>query len=381
MTILKPIFLLIALLLVSPIHSQEDPAPPPPTCMKIPRPDMMTIWEIPEGSPLCNISTSPTSGFSYGIVADKRLKTLRFLTKGFNQTINQMYVSEKSLLGGPYSIAIYRPNLKFSHFVTFEVTNQDEKLYKFDYTISENVMDAQYRTTYYIAEGDIVTKGSMFHHILLGVLLFVQVLVLMSVMGGNNIQFAIAFNTALFIPLSITTWMMTFEKLQSFLIALGICLVVGFAAGMANKKLGNLILAFVCGILHLLFYFFGGTKDSRAYLLLAFVLTMGIPAYCAVMLTIGTRAAKISLIAQFGIFWLQTYLFWSAIFVVTPSEMALRILRGPMDYRGGIVGQGFILVWRNLVSLVVIIGFEALAAYNRFEGDKKTISMDSKTLL
>lgn len=357
---------------------QEDPAadkkPETPSCIKFYRPDLLETWIVPPGSPLCKIDKPSYSGFYYGLVAGG--KDLFITARGMKESFEAMKISEKS-----FSVVVYKKNLKMAHFVSIEKTDNNDLKYNFEYIIEDSLMYGQYRTTYYVGEDDFLVEGADIKNAITFAICLMQLVQLSSIAGQGNLLFGLAFNFFLLVPTSVILVLFRFDNIKKMAMALGGVLVVALVAGYIAKRSKNLVYSVSCGILLVVYYWLAGTDEIRGFFIPALLLSLAVPGYYSVINCEGTKAAKITFVMQFGLFWMQTFLFWAYLFVVTIPGMWLRITSLPSDYKAPVVGKGFFITWHAWVILAAVIGLEGMTAMNRFAGDRKTLTMDSGNML
>lgn len=370
---------LLFVLLLGRSLQQEDPAaekkkPETPFCIKFYRPDLLETWIVPPTSPLCKVDKPSYSGFYYGLVAGGQ--DLFITARGIKESFNAMQVSEKT-----FSVVVYKKNLKMAHFVTIEKTDNNDLKYNFEYVIDDTMANGQYRTTYYVGEEDFLVEGADIKNAITFAFCILQVIQLSSISGPGNMLFGLAFNFFLMVPASIILVMFQFDNIKKLAMTLGGVLLVALIAGYIAKHTKNLVYSVACGILMLAYYWLAGTDEIRAFFIPILLPAFAIPGFYSIVNCEGTKAAKITFIMQFGLFWAQVFLFWSYLFVVTIPGMWVRITGCPSDYKAPVVGKGFFITWHSWIIWAAVLGFEFVTAMNRFAGDRKTLTMDSGNML
>ena len=160
-----------------------------------------------------------------------------------------------------------------------------------------------------------------------------------------------------------------------------IIVAVAVGAGAANQKSGNRYVSVIVGLISIIYYFFSGASENKWFFPIAAVLIIIISVVFGLMRTIGSMVDKYAYIAQFAIFWIQIFQFWSYIFLIYPAEQFWRFWKGPADYKSGVKGQGFSIWWWSLVSLIVVVAISSGAGYMRVIRDKKMSANVNKNLL
>ena len=158
-------------------------------------------------------------------------------------------------------------------------------------------------------------------------------------------------------------------------------MAVAVGAGAANQKSGNRYVSIVVGLISIAYYFFSGTYENKWFFPIAAAVLAIISVIFGLMRTIGSMADKSAYIAQFAIFWIQLFQFWSYIFVIYPAEQYWRFWTGPADYKSGVKGKGINQWWWSLVSLAVLSIVASAAGYMRVVRDKKMSANVNKNLL
>ena len=108
---------IIILVIGFTVQQQEEAKPEPeePHCMKFYRKDLLETWYVPPTSNLCNIDKPTYSSFYYGITA--KGDDLFIMSRDIKTSINSMKISEKTFMGGVFSVAIFKENQRFSLFM------------------------------------------------------------------------------------------------------------------------------------------------------------------------------------------------------------------------------------------------------------------------
>ena len=381
---------IIILVIGFTVQQQEEAKPEPeePHCMKFYRKDLLETWYVPPTSNLCNIDKPTYSSFYYGITA--KGDDLFIMSRDIKTSINSMKISEKTFMGGVFSVAIFKENQRFSHFLTITPTEDQEKLYSFEYILDESQFNGQYRSTYYVKESDISIKGADTRSAITLAVILTQIFIVSNVLCHKKawMQLGLAFNTMFIIPTSFILANFEFKTLKSLCITLGIVLLVAIVIAYLYMRNNNLVIGMIFGALFFLYYVLAGTRElstPRNFFIVGVVLITGAIVWFN---TIGTKAAKISYIVQYCSFWIQIFFFWAYLSVMTIPELWVRVSGCPSEYKVGISGKSFgsmILPWTTafviliLQYVVVSVKFDfSLFNFGANKSSKpETLAMDS----
>ena len=381
---------IIILVIGFTVQQQEEAKPEPeePHCMKFYRKDLLETWYVPPTSNLCNIDKPTYSSFYYGITA--KGDDLFIMSRDIKTSINSMKISEKTFMGGVFSVAIFKENQRFSHFLTITPTEDQEKLYSFEYILDESQFNGQYRSTYYVKESDISIKGADTRSAITLAVILTQIFIVSNVLCHKKawMQLGLAFNTMFIIPTSFILANFEFKTLKNLCITLGVVLLVAIVIAYLYMRNNNLVIGMIFGALFFLYYVLAGTRElstPRNFFIVGVVMITGAIVWFN---TIGTKAAKISYIVQYCSFWIQIFFFWAYLSVMTIPELWVRVSGCPSEYKVGISGKSFgsmILPWTTafviliLQYVVVSVKFDfSLFNFGANKSSKpETLAMDS----
>jgi len=357
------------------IRSQEaESSPPPPTnCIEIYRRDKMEKWIIPIGSALCQNNQTTQSGFKYGFTTFG--KTMRVISKDINTSIENMYVTEK--FSDRFSVSVYRPGLDYPHFLVLKVTDEELKLYNFEYEFNEESRNANFRSTYYIRAGDIEGMNGDFYLILTGVLVFLQFLVTSAGLGGDGQKYGCVYTSSVTIVMSTVMGLFQWNKRTTLCYVIAGIVVGAMIAGYFNQKKGTSMVSIGVSALMIVYYFLGGSVSHRTYTVTAMIfMFLGVFIPCFFRSS-GSFGVKLVYSLQFVAFWITQFLFWSYIFLITPPELHMRVWSGPSDYLLGYKGKGIYVNWPIIVCWFGSLILFGLSTYAKFSKEKIKLTFDS----
>jgi len=334
-------------------------------CLVIYRRDLMERWVAYNGSSLCSMDKPSTEDNKYGLKTIEGQLFVSWLNASVNVFDN--YISEKSV--DDFSTCLYRRELEIPHFVTITPTSNGSLHEKVQY-LYNNGSRGYFRTRYFVESGAFVKEGTSLLKIMNWAMYLIEIALIISSFIGSTSRFGNSFRSINLIGLSLLTGLVSFYSAGWF--TFWMILVIGFAAfvGYLVVKAKKRYLSVVLGLCMVIYYFFAWIYECKWLCILAFPLIVGEAAAFALMRHHMPSSDRVAQLTQSSIFWIQVFLFWSFVFVITPPEIYLRFFKGPSDYRLGIKGKGFtICVWPMIVLIIVLV-LQAIAGFLRITRDR-----------
>jgi hypothetical protein len=297
------------------------------------------------------------------------------VNKVMKKPLSELYVSDKST---SLSVIVTRPGLTVPHIFTFQPTEESSLLYRYKYEFD---VKSAFRTTYFVKPEDIIRDGAIFQPIYLLVTLGITCLFgFFLVTGAISIRFAVVLNTVWFIGTIIAMEFFPHDNFQDFATLLGAvggaAIVMGMFSYMIPGKWGTIIF----GSIFIIFHFFGSPPPLRS-------LIMGMIITVVVCLTIYTYAqlvcdkfTRFMVVVVFTIVSTQYFCIAAFYRVILPTEIYIRILKGPKSYMAGIPGTNSSIVMPRFFMLLGAIGGGLFLIFTKFKKGAK-ISADSKEFL
>lgn len=337
-------------------------------CFKTYRKDVMEEWTIPDDSPLCRLryTGEPSSTTKYFL---NWQETYHIVSKELNREYSDNWCTEKRN-DGKFSVSVYRPNLKFAHFLSIEIT--EEKVKQMVYIHSNSTgYTANQRSTLYAPPGSILRKDSGARTIMLWSLYGVFALLAITGIFLKVMNFGIAFMCVMIYGLAIATAFFKFTNVAVFAGILIAITVVAIGKGFLVWACLKAWVGIFLGFLLMPLYFFGGHEEQMIYFVVAFIILLMATLLVTWKIQFLLKGQKLRFVLLFQMYWFVQYLFWSFIFESYPAELVLRIMRGKQDYRYGVSGTGFRLWFPSLITLLVVIIFAVAAGLHASHKLKK----------
>ena len=337
-------------------------------CLVVYRKDLMETWIIPANSSLCNIKNEIFDNDKYGLEAKNG--ELMITSKGLNTTQSANYVSEKGTEGKIFSITVYRNDSEDPHFVSIQPTSQESKIGKSEHTKTTGLY-AHTRSTYYVRHTEISRENNIIKKTMFGFLMAIQSILLICSIFANISRFGCVFNTLLLVSLSHLTAWIKYDSILWFAVTLGVLFLVAFGAGFLNMRAGNRYVSILFGIVMVVYYVVGGSYTNRWFFGVAGSIISIEALLFGCLKLVGSKKERLLYSGQFGLFWIQVYLFWSYSYQIYPAEIYFRCYKGPKDYSLGLPGYGFALWWWSLVNLIGTVILAGICGFMRNHRDRK----------
>ena len=339
-------------------------------CMEIYRRDLMETWLIPKGSLLCNFKRISLDSRKIGLIAENG--TLWIVGPGFKSSIEDNYVSEKSLVY-PFSVNVYFPNLDSAYFMTLSV-NPYNGLFGGGFRFTRSTaLNGHSRALFSMATSDIRREGTETRILLIWSISACQMILLIRATFFKSSRIGSVFNAIFLVGVSMFTGLMRSNHQVLVIIGCAIIGIVAAVASWANREYGNRIVSIACGAVQVLYYFLGGSPVNRYFFLVAFPTIFIQATISGLFRTQLERKEKIRFILNSGVFWTQTFQYWSYVLRIYFPEIFLRVFKGPYDYTLGSPGLGFALWWDSLLVLVCVLILAFMASISRSQRDQKDI--------